>query len=514
MSRAWAFPILKIQELGRYIRYAIQHFPRCLISSSPSQLLSQNLPPLLLFPFLASRPWLYNTNAPTSPITPITTHISFAPTTCCLPAAPVNGANGATLVACTLFVLSVRLGSELYVPPCATLTVVIVIAGRGCVVVEGFDVTLVEGEAALTMLAGGQLETPLLVANLTVEELEDDDAEGRAEAVEANDNEAMGTELGREKVLAYQTELGTGTRVIVTTETTEVEVVEIETEVVVGRVMVQVEVKVLDMKVELAESADQLTQVMLDADEELVPVLVLFGSAVELGRPKPVANPLQVLLVQVPNVDQPVGVEKVEEEEAPELELVDDEVVTPSTGVELELVLQALPQAQDEELALEPELELVDDEVVTPSTGVELELELQALPQGQDEELELELDVVETLLLVDEVDMPLTGVELELELEVTEVFGLEVGELELEEYEVVHVELLGEVVLEAVLEVILEVVLEVVLDVVLEVVLVVVLVIVLEVVVEVVLVVLDVVLELVIGRLQELLVNRGLITCA
>ena len=320
----------------------------------------------------------------------------------------MNGANGAALVACTLFVLSVRLGSELYVPPSATLTVVIVIAGRACVV-EGFNVTLVEGEAALTTLAGGQLEMPAPVANLTVEELEDDDAEGRAEAVEANDSEAMGKELGREKVLAYQTELGMGTMVIVTTETTEVEVVEVETEVLVGRVMVQVEVNVLEVDVELAGSADQLAQVMLDADEELV--LVLFGFAVELGRPEPVANPLQVLLVQVPNVDQPVGVEKVEEEVAPELELVDDDVVRPSTGVELEPVLHTLPQAQDEELVLE--LEVVDDEVVTPSTGVELELELQAPPQAQEEELEPELDVVEILLLVDEVDMPLIGVELE-----------------------------------------------------------------------------------------------------
>jgi hypothetical protein len=96
-----------------------------------------------------------------------------------------------------------------------------------------------------------------------------------------------------------------------------------------------------------------------DAGElELVPI----GFAVE-----PVARPLQVLEVQVPNVDQPVGVENVEE----------DEVDAPSAGVELEPVLHALPQAQlgDEDgqvrLELEPGVVLeVDVDVETGLIGI------------------------------------------------------------------------------------------------------------------------------------------------
>ena len=113
-------------------------------------------------------------------------------------------------------------------------------------------------------------------------------------------------------MLAYQTELGTGTTVIVMTETTDVDVVEVDQEV--GRVTVQLTVKVAE--VELDGSADQLPQD------------VAVGSA---DVPGPVARPLQVLLVQVPKVDQPVGVENV----------VDEELVeTPPTGVELEVVVQ------------------------------------------------------------------------------------------------------------------------------------------------------------------------------
>ena len=260
--------------------------------------------------------------------------------------------------------------------------------------------------------------------------------------------------------------------VMVMTGTTVVDADTVGTDVDVelGRAKVQVEVKVL----EVDGLADQLAQVATDVEEGLPLELVLAGPA---GVPGPVAKPLQVLLVQVPNMDQPVGVEKVEDEVRLEVELVDTEVVTPSTGVELEVPLQALPQAQDTELVLE-------------------------------------LEAVEVLLVGDEVEMPLTGVELD----VGQLVGLAV-----EEYEVVQVELVDEVVLEVGLEVVVldvvqvelvdDVVLEVGLEVGLEVVLVevVVLVVVLELVVEVVL---DVVVEPVVGRPQELPVRRGLMTCA
>lgn len=90
------------------------------------------------------------------------------------------------------------------------------------------------------------------------------------------------------------------------------------------------------------------------AELELVPV----GSAVE-----PVARPLQVLEVQVPNVDQPVGVENVE-----------DEVDTPPAAVELEPVLHALPQPQledeDDQVRLELELGVVLEVDVDVETGL------------------------------------------------------------------------------------------------------------------------------------------------
>ena len=91
--------------------------------------------------------------------------------------------------------------------------------------------------------------------------------------------------------------------------------------------------------------------------------LVSVGFAVE-----PVARPLQVLEVQVPNVGQPVGVENVE-----------DEVDTPLAGVELEPILHALPQAQlgDEDdqvrLALELGVALeVDVDVETGLIGIDV----------------------------------------------------------------------------------------------------------------------------------------------
>jgi hypothetical protein len=91
-----------------------------------------------------------------------------------------------------------------------------------------------------------------------------------------------------------------------------------------------------------------------EAELERVPV----GSAVES-----VARPLQVLEAQVPNVDQPVGVENVE-----------DEVDTPPADVELEPVLHALPQPQledeEEEVRLELELGVVLEVDVDVATGL------------------------------------------------------------------------------------------------------------------------------------------------
>jgi hypothetical protein len=87
--------------------------------------------------------------------------------------------------------------------------------------------------------------------------------------------------------------------------------------------------------------------------------LVSVGFAIE-----PVARPLQVLEVQVPNVDQPVGVENVEE----------DEVDAPLTGVKLEPVLHALPQAQlegeDDQVRLALELGVVLEVDVDVETGL------------------------------------------------------------------------------------------------------------------------------------------------
>lgn len=217
-------------------------------------------------------------------------------------------ANGAAAVDCALLadIASVKLGSELHVAPCGNDTVIIVIAGRAA-----DDLVEDEVVAGLTMLAGGQFEIDPLapVAGFTA----DDACEGEAVAVEASEMDEIGIELGWEKVFAYQTELGTGTRVIVMTEVTDVDVVEVDQSV--GRMMVQVEVKVAE--VELEGLADQLGQV------------VVVGSA---DVPGPVARPLQVELVQVPKADQPVGVEDVV--------VVDVVVETPPAGVEPEVAVQ------------------------------------------------------------------------------------------------------------------------------------------------------------------------------
>src|SRR5271170_6445695 len=75
---------------------------------------------------------LYNTKAPTKPTTPNATYVPFIPPpmTRCLAAAPVKVATGAALVAAPAPFDRVKLGSELHVAPCATLTVVIDICGR------------------------------------------------------------------------------------------------------------------------------------------------------------------------------------------------------------------------------------------------------------------------------------------------------------------------------------------------------------------------------------------------
>ena len=59
----------------------------------------------------------------------------------CLAAAPVKVATGAALVTAPAAVDRVKLGSELHVAPCATLTVVIEICGRAGATDEGCAVT-------------------------------------------------------------------------------------------------------------------------------------------------------------------------------------------------------------------------------------------------------------------------------------------------------------------------------------------------------------------------------------
>jgi hypothetical protein len=61
--------------------------------------------------------------------------------TCGLAAAPVKVATGAALVTAPAPVDRVKLGSELHVAPCATLTVIIDICGRTGATDEGFAVT-------------------------------------------------------------------------------------------------------------------------------------------------------------------------------------------------------------------------------------------------------------------------------------------------------------------------------------------------------------------------------------
>jgi hypothetical protein len=96
---------------------------------------------------------LYNTKAPAKPTTPNATYAPFIPPpmTCCLAAAPVKVATGAALVAASAPVDRVKVGSELHVAPCATLTVIIDIFGTAGVSDKGSaEVT------ALTTLALGE----------------------------------------------------------------------------------------------------------------------------------------------------------------------------------------------------------------------------------------------------------------------------------------------------------------------------------------------------------------------
>jgi len=71
--------------------------------------------------------------------------------TCCLAAAPVKVATGAALVAAPAPVDRVKVGSELHVAPCATLTVVIDTFGRTGDSDRGFAVAA--EVTALTTLA-------------------------------------------------------------------------------------------------------------------------------------------------------------------------------------------------------------------------------------------------------------------------------------------------------------------------------------------------------------------------
>ena len=72
----------------------------------------------------------------------------------CLAAAPVKVATGAALVTAPAPVDRVKVGSELHVAPCATLTVVIDIFGRAGASGEGFVVAT--EVTALTTFALGE----------------------------------------------------------------------------------------------------------------------------------------------------------------------------------------------------------------------------------------------------------------------------------------------------------------------------------------------------------------------
>jgi hypothetical protein len=106
-------------------------------------------------PSLHAHHLLYKTKAPAKPTAPNATYAPFIPPpmTRCLAAAPVKVATGAALVTAPAPVDRVKVGSELHVAPCATLTVVIDIFGRtasGKGVVVGTEV------AALTTFALGE----------------------------------------------------------------------------------------------------------------------------------------------------------------------------------------------------------------------------------------------------------------------------------------------------------------------------------------------------------------------
>lgn len=114
------------------------------------------LPPNSIPISLHTHHLLYNTKAPAKPTTPNATYAPFIPPpmTCCLAAAPVKVATGAALVAAPAPVNRVKVGSELHVAPCATLTVIADIFGRTGVSDKGSAVTA--EVTALTTLALGE----------------------------------------------------------------------------------------------------------------------------------------------------------------------------------------------------------------------------------------------------------------------------------------------------------------------------------------------------------------------
>jgi hypothetical protein len=116
----------------------------------------------------------------------------------CLAAAPVKVATGAALVAAPAAVDRVKLGSELHVAPCATLTVVIDTCGRTGTAEEGFVVTA-EVTGLMTFALGKEdfaVEEDQAEGLATKEEIEKVRA---GEAVDAKDVGRIVLELaGRE----------------------------------------------------------------------------------------------------------------------------------------------------------------------------------------------------------------------------------------------------------------------------------------------------------------------------
>lgn len=198
---------------------------RTIIRAFPLHPFNIFLPSNLLYYFLSSHcPLLstHNTNTPIATKPPKTAYCTL-PTFTVL-AAPVKGAKGAPLA----FALALAGLTALadHVAPSATLAVV---APPSAVTVLVAVVASAE-----TMLAGGQLEMEPMGARdvvYTGDIIEEDDLAGLATGARdtvdrTTDDVDRGDEC--EYVLAYQTELGIGTSVIVTTEATDEDTVTVD----------------------------------------------------------------------------------------------------------------------------------------------------------------------------------------------------------------------------------------------------------------------------------------------